>query len=190
MTLLDIVNLLIYCGVAAIAVYFMFEAYRTMFETESLTSSINPTGRYVRELEARRETKSKGISISLTSTSKIHVGKTAQEIFMAETKKSPSAWKELSKEDRSKYTQQQTVCELMVLGDEIAELRHLQYQGAMGWSLLCCNSLFIFSSWFISFALLSNYDVRVNYIVSLVISSLGVQLLAKHNDEKVKSSRA
>eukprot|EP00755_Sulcionema_specki_P031406 Sspe_Gene.2093::Locus_694_Transcript_1_1_Confidence_1.000_Length_931::g.2093::m.2093 len=182
------INIVMYLIGGGLTCFFLTEAYKQMYETESTKSSMDSLGKYMKELETRRNQKAEKLrGSSVTIPENVTTVKTAQD-FLAESMPGKT-WKELSKDEKAELQLKETANEVGLLVLEINELRHLQYQASMGWSLFFCNLAFITLSVMVAFLFLKAYDVRVNYIISTVIPGLVVQLVAKQNDESAMKNR-
>ncbi|KAL9657082.1 hypothetical protein ABK040_002708 [Willaertia magna] len=81
------------------------------------------------------------------------------------------SWKTFTKEEKN---------QIYVKKAQLADL------GAIGLSLFLSNLLFLVFSLFLSFYALKRMDVRVNYVISLLLGALGVQLMSQPKQKKNK----
>eukprot|EP01064_Diplonema_japonicum_P018536 TRINITY_DN27236_c0_g1_i1.p1 TRINITY_DN27236_c0_g1~~TRINITY_DN27236_c0_g1_i1.p1 ORF type:complete len:289 (+),score=120.09 TRINITY_DN27236_c0_g1_i1:82-867(+) len=187
---LDPINAAVYLVSGGVACYFLADAYLQMYDTESSKALSDDYGKWIKELESRRGRKADSIKNKSTKVTAVPTSlRTANEIYAA-TGKSADTWKTLDKQGKQSYIDQEAAEEVAYLGGEISILRNFQYQRSMGWALLLCNLLFVSLSVAVAHIVLRNYDNRVNYICSTLVTSLGVQLVAKHNDEAAKAKAA
>eukprot|EP01059_Diplonema_ambulator_P002327 TRINITY_DN1198_c0_g1_i1.p2 TRINITY_DN1198_c0_g1~~TRINITY_DN1198_c0_g1_i1.p2 ORF type:complete len:263 (+),score=106.56 TRINITY_DN1198_c0_g1_i1:64-852(+) len=188
---LDPINAALYLVSGGITCYFLADSYLQMYDTESNKSMSDEYGRWIRELESRRSRKADSIKNKSTKVAQVPSKlRTANEIYMASGKASETEWKALDKSTKQNFLDQEAAEEVAYLGAEISVLRNFQYQRSMGWSLLLCNLLFVAMSVSIAHVVLRNYDNRVNYICSTLVTGLFVQLVAKYNDDAAKSKAA
>eukprot|EP01065_Artemidia_motanka_P052290 TRINITY_DN9405_c0_g1_i1.p1 TRINITY_DN9405_c0_g1~~TRINITY_DN9405_c0_g1_i1.p1 ORF type:complete len:288 (+),score=114.80 TRINITY_DN9405_c0_g1_i1:61-864(+) len=185
---LEPINAGIYLAVVAATCFFLTEAYQQMYSTESRKVDGNENGKLVADLERRLVDKRYSLGERDHTSFPAPPGKRArapQEIHSAE--KPGGDWRALSEEEQKEYRTRSVAEEVHILSNGLSEMRHLQTQYAMSWSLFVSNAAFVAASLFVSFGLLRSYDARINYGASTILVGILVQLVAKHNDEAAKS---
>eukprot|EP01063_Lacrimia_lanifica_P040355 TRINITY_DN910_c0_g1_i1.p3 TRINITY_DN910_c0_g1~~TRINITY_DN910_c0_g1_i1.p3 ORF type:complete len:249 (+),score=155.62 TRINITY_DN910_c0_g1_i1:66-812(+) len=187
MNFFEPINFILFLAAGGVTAFILAEAYQQTFETESLKGYSDATGLWIRELEDRSKrtwdrVKNKNIEPKMPS-----VVRTAVDIFLA-SGKTPEQWKALDKAGKQEYFDQEMAEECAVLQAQAADLKHLQYQQRMGWSLFQCNVVFVGLAVVVSNVMLRSYDARVNFLISTLATALATQLFSKRNEESTKTA--
>ena len=184
--MLDPINAIVYLVSGGATAYLLADSYLQMYESESAKGLLDSNGKYVKELEARSQRKNDSIKNRAQAKNAPAVLESATSIFKRQQGKG-AEWRDVSKADRQNYADRESAQEVAYLSAQIAELRHFQYQKAMGWALLFCNAVFITGSVVVSQVLLRQYDQRVNYIFSTAVTGLVTSLFAKQQQTAAKN---
>jgi len=183
------INSVIFLVSAGATAYFLSDSYFQLYEAESIKGMSDSYGMWIKDLESRRARKWDRIkNKSVKQTSVPSEVRTANDIFVA-SGKSADQWKALDKNGKQEYYDQESREECAILGAQVADLKHFQYQKSMGWALFYANVLFVGIAVVLSNVLLRTYDSRVNYLISTLATGIITQMVAKWDDSKAKEKK-